>query len=54
MTAPTAEKISFKLGRLARSHNKNIPMLHTLMEGQPLAPIPAAEDYTAKMPRNWA
>jgi hypothetical protein len=50
MSAMTAEKTSFKLGRLARSHNKNIPMLHTLLEGQPLAPVPAAVDYTTNMP----
>ena len=50
MTPTTAVKTSFKLGRLARSHNKKIPMLHTLLEGQPLTPIPASVDYTANMP----
>jgi hypothetical protein len=50
MTPMTAEKISFKLGRLARSHNDKIPMLHTLLEGQPLEPVKPAVDYTAGMP----
>jgi hypothetical protein len=52
MTAVTAEKISFKLGRLARSHNDKIPMLHTLLQGQPLEPVQPAVDYTANMPAN--
>src|SRR5580698_5061257 len=50
MTPMTAEKTSFKLGRLARSHNDKIPMLHTLLEGQPLEPVKPAIDYTAGMP----
>src|ERR1700683_2628462 len=50
MTSTTAEKTSFKLGRLARSHNDKIPMLHTLLEGQPLEPVKPAVDYTAGMP----
>src|ERR1700677_2036347 len=50
MTPMTAEKTSFKLGRLARSHNDKIPMLHTLLEGQPVEPVQPAVDYTAGMP----
>ena len=46
----TTKTISFKLGRLARSHDKRIPMLHTLMAGKKLEPVVAAVDYTKGMP----
>jgi hypothetical protein len=49
-TAPTTPH--FKLGRLARSHDKRIPMLHQLLGGQPLPTPPAKVDYTAGMPSN--
>jgi hypothetical protein len=41
-----------KLGRLPRSYDKNIPMLHTLMEGAPLPPVVPSVDYTKGMPAN--
>ena len=31
---PTKTATTFKLGRLARSHDKRIPMLHTLLAEQ--------------------
>jgi hypothetical protein len=43
---------SFKLGRLSRSHDKRIPMLHTLMEGMAPQPVAPAVDYTRRMPTN--
>jgi hypothetical protein len=45
---------SFRLGRLARSHDKRIPMLHTLMTGAGIAPqsVVASVDYTHGMPAN--
>jgi hypothetical protein len=46
------QTMSFKLGRLARSHNANIPMLHTLLAGKPLEPVKPAVDYTQGMPSN--
>jgi hypothetical protein len=48
------DRKSFKLGRLARSHDKRIPMLHTLMTGAGIAPQPvvASVDYTKGMPPN--
>jgi hypothetical protein len=52
MTPPTAQKIAFKLGRSPRSHNPKIPLMHTLLEGQPLEPVQPAVDYTVKMPAN--
>ena len=48
MTTKTAA--TFKLGRLARSHDKRIPMLHTLMAGKALEPVVPAVDYTKGMP----
>src|SRR5271170_1221847 len=51
MTTATETK-TFKLGRLARSYDKNIPMLHTLMAGAPLPPVVPAVDYTKGMPAN--
>ena len=47
----TATK-TFKLGRLARSHDKRIPMLHTLMGGIAPQPVVPAVDYTKGMPAN--
>ena len=48
------DRKSFKLGRLARSHDKRIPMLHTLMTSAGIAPQPvvASVDYTQGMPPN--
>src|SRR5271156_345799 len=43
---------SFKLGRLARAHDKRIPMLHTLTAGMALQPVKPAVDYTHGMPAN--
>jgi hypothetical protein len=43
---------TFKLGRLARSHDKRIPMLHTLMAGKALEPVVPSVDYTKGMPTN--
>jgi hypothetical protein len=43
---------SFRLGRLARSYDKRIPMLHTLMEGIVPQPVKPAVDYTKGMPTN--
>jgi hypothetical protein len=48
----TKTATTYKLGRLARSHNKNIPMLHTLTAGQVLPPVVPSVDYTQKMPAN--
>jgi hypothetical protein len=41
---------SFKLGRLARSHDERIPMLHTLLEGKALPSVPPEADHTKGMP----
>jgi hypothetical protein len=44
-----------RLGRLPRSHNPNIPMLHNLMAAANApapAPPPPAEDYTKGMPKD--
>jgi len=43
---------SYKLGRLARSHNPAIPHLSALLAGQTLPPPPSTIDYTANMPAN--
>jgi hypothetical protein len=43
---------TFKLGRLARSHDKRIPMLHALLSGKPPEPVVPAVDYTKGMPAN--
>jgi hypothetical protein len=43
---------SFKLGRLARTHDKRIPMLHDLLKGAPLPTPPPQADYTVGMPSN--
>jgi hypothetical protein len=43
---------SFKLGRLSRSHDKRIPMLHTLMAGMVPQPVAPTVDYTRGMPTN--
>ena len=51
MTTATEVK-GFKLGRLARSYDKRIPMLHTLMAGAPLPPVVPSVDYTKGMPSN--
>lgn len=48
----TKTATTFKLGRLARSHDKRIPMLHTLMAGKALEPVVPAVDYTKGMPAN--
>ena len=48
----TTQTISFKLGRLARSHNTKIPMLHDLLAGKALEPVKPAVDYTKGMPSN--
>jgi hypothetical protein len=48
----TTKTETFKLGRLARSHDKRIPMLHTLMVGQALEPVVPSVDYTKGMPAN--
>src|SRR5208282_4463950 len=42
----------FKLGRLARTHDKRIPMLHTLMAGMAPQPVKPEVDYTKGMPAN--
>jgi len=42
----------FKLGRLARTHDKRIPMLHTLMAGMAPQPVKPEVDYTKGMPSN--
>ena len=41
-----------KLGRLARGHDKRIPMLHDLLAGAAQPTPPAALDYTKGMPAN--
>jgi hypothetical protein len=41
-----------KLGRLARSHDERIPMLHSLTQGVALPAPPAKVDYTTGMPPN--
>lgn len=41
-----------KLGRLARGHDKRIPMMHNLTEGIAQTPPPAAIDFTKGMPAN--
>jgi hypothetical protein len=43
---------SFKLGRLARSHDPRVPMLRDLLKGAPPPTVPAAVDYTKGMPAN--
>ncbi len=43
---------SFRLGRLARTHDKRIPMLHDLLKGAPLPPPPPSLDNTVGMPAN--
>ena len=48
MTTKTAT--TFRLGRLARSHDRRIPMLHNLIAGAALEPVVPAVDYTAGMP----
>lgn len=48
----TTATTSFKLGRLPRSHDPRIPMLHTLMAGKALEPVVPAADYTKGMPQN--
>ena len=46
------ETTAFKLGRLARSHDPRIPMLHTLLAGKTLESVVPAVDYTKGMPAN--
>jgi hypothetical protein len=41
-----------RLGRLPRSHDKRIPMLHDLLAGTVQPPPPAEVDYTKGMPAN--
>jgi hypothetical protein len=48
----TKTATTFKLGRLARSYDKRIPMLHTLLAGKALEPVVPAVDYTKGMPAN--
>jgi hypothetical protein len=48
----TTQTMSLKLGRLARSNNTKIPMLHTLLEGKALEPVKPAVDYTKGMPND--
>ncbi len=48
----TKTATTFKLGRLARSHDKRIPMLHTLTAGKALEPVVPAVDNTKGMPAN--
>jgi hypothetical protein len=50
----SSAKVSFKLGRLARSHDKRVPMLHNLMSAAGVVPGPVvpAVDYTHGMPAN--
>jgi hypothetical protein len=43
---------SFKLGRLARTHDKRIPMLRDLLKGAALPTPPPQVDYTVGMPSN--
>jgi hypothetical protein len=48
----TKTATAFKLGRLPRSHDQRIPMLHTLLAGKALEPVVPAVDYTKGMPAN--
>jgi hypothetical protein len=41
---------TFKLGRLPRGHDPNVPHLTALLAGQPQPPPPPSVDYTAGMP----
>lgn len=43
---------SHKLGRLARGHDKRIPMMHDLTVGIAQLPPPLAVDFTKNMPSN--
>jgi len=51
-TTATSTRVGLKLGRLARSFNPKIPMLHTLLEAVAPTPVVAAVDYTKNMPAN--
>ena len=42
----------FKMGRLARTHDKRIPMMRDLLKGATLPPPPPQVDYTVGMPAN--
>lgn len=46
------EKKTFKLGRLARTHDSRIPHMSALLAGKTLTPPPAAVDNTKGMPAN--
>jgi hypothetical protein len=48
----TKTATTFRLGRLARTHDKRIPMLHTLMAGKAAEPVVPTVDYTKGMPAN--
>ena len=48
----TTATVPYRLGRLARAHNKNIPMLHTLLEGLAVEPVVPSVDYTKGMAPN--
>ena len=48
MTTKTAT--TFRLGRLARSYDRRVPMLHNLIAGATLEPVVPSVDYTAGMP----
>ena len=48
----TTQVKTMKLGRLARSHDESIPMLHALQAGKPLPPVVPEVDYTKGMPQN--
>jgi hypothetical protein len=48
----TTRTSTHKLGRLARSHDKRIPMLHDLTAGIAQAAPPPAVDHTQGMPAN--
>jgi hypothetical protein len=49
---PTSTATTFKLGRLARSHDRRIPMLHTLIGDNGPEPVVPAVDYTKGLPAN--
>jgi hypothetical protein len=46
----TKTATTFRLGRLARTHDKRIPMLHTLIAGKAAEPVVPTVDYTKGMP----
>lgn len=47
-----AAHMTFKLGRLARTHDPRVPKLKDMLNGAPLPPPPPEVDYTNNMPKN--